>query len=396
MDLLLNNAIALAGSMGASALNYVFHTAMARMLSRTDYGELSVIIGLITIITIPTGSLYSIFAREIAKLDVRRREAEINDVVHSYSRKAFIVGFLISIFILAYAVMSGYWVLAFIAPIVPLAYATSIAIAYLQGKEKILWVSIINVLTIFAKLIVAIVLVYFGFALVGALVSYTFAYTAALLVLFYLLFYRLKERKKHELKISGMLLRVMITQVVLALYLYMDLFMVRHYVGVSDAAAYNVAGITSRLLYYMTTGLVVAFLPASSKLDFKNKREIGIALLKTFAFLPPVFFIFILFPREIMVLFFTQSYADATIPFFILSIAMLFFSFFFILLNLMWSQREECFPLKLVCIVYILHTLVLVFSVPTYGVVGAALTTLMTSFLLFLVSAAYTGLKLAL
>jgi len=124
-------------------LSYAFHFFMVRALSPELYGDLSLIIGLISIILVPTGTLQILFTREISKLD--KKGIEVREFLQHYLKLMAVFGaasavlvFLLS-FVFAW-IFNDYNILLPLqvtALSIPAAYVLIVIKSYLQGKEKI-------------------------------------------------------------------------------------------------------------------------------------------------------------------------------------------------------------------------------------------------------------------
>lgn len=390
------NAIALTGTAAFMFLSYLYHFAMVRLLEPATYGELSVLVGVISILLMPAQTIQTVFAREVAKLDAQRRFAEGFAVARAHMRDVFVWGAaaaLAGIILLELAkpfFASGFvFFLQLILLFVPVWYALYVARGFLQGKEWVLAVSSVLVAEPFLKVLLAVVFVWLGWGLLGALVPIELA---ALILLLPLAWYFLASHPRAKpvpIRFGPSFKPVLATNVLLMSLLYLDLFAVAFFRGSADAGYYNVAGITSRILYFVAGGLLLVFLPKSSKLGLGQARELGWLLLKTLAFLVPAFLVFILFPQEFIFLFYTPKYHPAVLPFVILSVGLFLFSSFYLVLNLLWSQHRERFALLLSAAALLIDALLLGLLVPPLGMAGAALSTTIASALLFVSGALY-------
>ncbi len=414
----LANVIALAGTGASMFFGYLYNLLMPRMLSKAEYGELSVLMGAIMIATVPGMALQTILTREIAKLEAKGKKEEVFLAAKSFMKLIFE-----KVSIAALVFIAALWVVSFffqhpyilyiqiIALFAPFGYALFVVNAYLQGRERILTLSILYAANPFLKVVFAVALVFLGLGFFGAFMSLHLP-TLLLMLAFIAYFFffkqktggqrtkkqsqetetRLKQKQLHipQIHLGNSFFPVLFTSVLLMLFIYLDLFAVRFFLSPEEAAYYNVAGITSRILYFIVGGLVLVFLPKSSKLDFtKDKKQLALLFAKTTLFLAPIFVLFMLIPTQFISFFYTEKYLPAVQPFIILSIAMFAYALFFLLLNLLWSQRKEKFPLIASVLAVVVDVLLLAFLTPKYGMIGAAASTLASSVLLLLASVAY-------
>jgi O-antigen/teichoic acid export membrane protein len=386
------SVVAVSGMLAFVAINYFYHFAMVRLLPPEAYGVLGVLIGALVIVTVPTATIQTIIARETAA-DAKRGAL----LFRRYARKSLVYGAALAIAACAAAYFyfaggsgseSRFIAAALLALSVPLSYATYAALGFLQGKRRVTAFTAFNLAGPAVKVVLAAGLVLAGFGLAGAAGAILLS---CLLVLAPLLWFAGKGRQTRHAQSAkneeaGSLREsvqfVLATNFVTTAFLYFDLFAVTAFLGASAAALYNVAGITSRVIWYVSTGAVVVLLPHAALLA-KEKRETASlnskklrrALAIALSFLIPPFAAFALFPAQIIELFYTRAYAAAAAPFLLLSLAMLFFGAFNVFANALWARGEEKKPLAIALFGAALDLVLLLVLVPAQGVNGAALAT---------------------
>jgi O-antigen/teichoic acid export membrane protein len=268
----------------------------------------------------------------------------------------------------------------------PFLFFGPIIRAYYQGRERIRSLSAILIIEPFLKVIFSVSLVLLGFGLLGATFS---LWVGSLFIAFLIFPIILKKAKpfKHSLNLNKSFFFIFLTSILIMLFLYLDLFFVKYYLGSEQAGYYNIASITSKVLFYAAGGITLVFLPKSSKLNiYKDKMKLKGLLVKSILLLLPIFIIFMLFPTQIISTFYTEKYLIALKPFVILSIGMFALGIFQIFLNLLWSQRMERFPLILSAIVVFADILLLNYLIPAYGLIGASVATASSAILFLLPS----------
>jgi len=367
---------------------------MARLLSPVIYGELAVIIGILSVLLVPTSSIQTLLTREIAKLDKKHNEKVIICLIKEYSKIVFLGGIFVGIilFFSSYLIARVFNNSQLISPIqivaleIPFAFLLPVLRAYYQGKERILRLSVILVSEPFLKVIFALSLVLLGFGLVGV----TFSLLVGPLLLSFLIIPIVLNKSKslaHSLNLSKSFFLILFTSVLIMLFLYLDLFFVRYYLGSEQAGYYNIASITSKVLFYAASGINLVFLPKSSKLNIhKDKKRIKSLLFKSFLLMLPIFILFISFPGQIISIFYTEKYLGASTPFVILSIGIFALGIYSVFLNFLWSQRMEKISLVLSAALVFTDILLLIYLTPTYGLVGASIATTFSAILFLLIS----------
>jgi O-antigen/teichoic acid export membrane protein len=400
--MLLQSVIAMAAAFAGMGFAYLFHFFMARMLAPAAYGDLAVVIGIITVLSVPTGSMQTVLVREISKLDAARREGAIAYLLRRYALRSFAIGFALAIVLAAFAdalaqlFNDAALAVAFraVALAVPVGYVLAVARSYLQGKERIFWLSVGSAGAPLAEMLAGLALVSLGFGLLGASIAVSANVLAGLLLALPFLPWR-AALAKARIAFGRSFALILATGVLHALFLYADLFFVKRYLSADAAGFYNVAAITSKVLFFAVGGITVVLLPKSAKLNFDDhKPQMRGMIAKSLLLLLPVFAAFMLFPRRIIELFYTERYLPAVEPFVLLGIAMFAFALFQILLALMWSQRHEVFPLLVSVAALAVDAVLLTLLVPSQGMVGAATATAVASAVFLVPSAVFVMRKL--
>jgi stage V sporulation protein B len=375
----------------AMGLGYVFHFFMTRNLSPDLYGELSIIMGLLTILAVPTSGIQTVLTREIAKLDKKGNREAIIFLLRKYSKIILLggVGTGAVLFFSSQFIAGMYGNSDLVLPIQVLSagitgvFLLPIVRAYYQGLEKIKSISALMILEPLFKVGIGAALVFLGFGLLGATSSLWIG--AIILCLLLVPIFLCKIRlKNYSLNLNKSFLYILITSALFTIFFFLDLFFVRYFLTAEQTGFYNVASITSKVLFYAAFGINVVLLPKSSKLDLrKDKIKIKTMIMKSIYILVPIFVIFMIFPSQIISTFYTEKYLVAVYPFIILSIGMLFFGIFKLLTNVMWSQHMEIPPLVISAIALVIDAILLMYLIPIYGLMGAALATAITSIFFF-------------
>jgi len=373
-------------------LNYFFHFYMTRTLTPALYGELSVLIAIFNDLIIPAGVIQILLTREIAKLDKNRNQKGIINLIKRYTRNVFLTTLFVSllVFFSSYFFARIFNDNELVMPIkilsmgIPFAFLVSIVKAYYQGKEKSNFLSALVVIDPLLKVCVAIFLISIGFKLLGAVIGLIVSPIILSLLVLPLIMKKCGN-SKYSLKIGKSFAFVLATQIILMFFFYIDLFFVRYYLGAEQAGYYNAASITSKVIAYSTGGLSLVLYPKYSKMSAKtDKNRIKRIITKSILFIISVFTVFMLFPRLIISVFYTEKYLVALPAFIALSIGMFLYAVFRIFVDFMWSQKQEFLPFILSTFALILDIVLLNYLVPKYGLLGGAMSTVLTSAALLL------------
>ncbi|MEM5878208.1 MAG: oligosaccharide flippase family protein, partial [Candidatus Aenigmatarchaeota archaeon] len=316
--MLFHAIIASAATFLAMLINYFFHFAMTRMLSPDIYGELSILIALLSYVIIPSTVLQVYFTREMAK-------SKTDKLFKGYLKFSLLMGLVISIIIFgASAYISGKlndvnltMPIRIIALGIPFAFMLSSVRSYYQAKENSNLISFLIVIDPLIKILVAVALVYLGFGLLGATMSLVLP-TIIIFFAFIKLYFK-KGSSEFDIKIIKPIATLLSLQVLLAIVFYVDLFFVRYYLGPEQAGYYNAVSITSKVIAYSIGGISIVTYPKYAKIDMKkDMKKAKDLMLKSIAFVIPIFIIFVLMPEFIIKTLYTEKYAVASGAFVIL------------------------------------------------------------------------------
>ncbi|MBU1197108.1 oligosaccharide flippase family protein [Candidatus Micrarchaeota archaeon] len=383
-----SNLIATSGTLANLFLAYLFHFVMTRMLLQSQYGDLSVLIGLFAVASVPAASISAVLTRELSKLEAKRQFKKMHFVLFKYLKNVTLLSALL-IIVISLAALFVYnsrelqWAAAIISLGIPAAYFMNMASSYFQSKENIVVLMAIGVAREFFKLASAVLLVFMGFGLLGAAASFPAGYLVVVLVLAAFFRFRLKGTTPYTISLKKSFFILMLTSFMISAFMYLALFFVKYYLGSVSAGIYNVAEVTSKVLFYLAAGIVLVVFPKSSKLSYaKDPAALKQLIWKSSAFLLPVLVAFVLFSGPLISFFYPDEYAGAAPVLTLLAIGTFFFAIFTILLNIMWSQRQERFPFLLLIAGIGLHALLLNLLVPVLHLQGAALAVVLSSFTL--------------
>ena len=394
MDGYFGKTVVVTGGMVISmVLSYLFHIVMVKLLSPASYGELSTLNALMVIATLPIMSVQGLISREVARLEKKGQKGS-ESLVRKYLKKTLAWGGAVAMVLslIALLVMQNFspltigLVLVLIS--IPFAYGSAVINGYYQGKERVLELTALFNAPAVLKLAVASALVMAGFELVGASSSFPLGFALVVFPLALLYGWFSDEDDKVSIDVKESFLRILGTNILMVAFIHSDLFMIRLFLGPEPTAFYNAAGITARIPFYMSNSVVFVLLPQAAKLTFGDRTELLKRFAKSLVFIVPMAPVFILFANPLLSIFYGPLYAENGVgAFSILTLAMVIFGAANFLVNILWSQGKEIFPLALSILIMPLNLLLLYSFVPSRGLEGAATGTLISSTLFFLLSA---------
>ena len=386
-NFLLLNAVSVGGSVIGMGLGYLYHIISARALSLADYGVLGVIVGVWSILTIPIASVTSVFSREMAKYEGDGKR--MNFLASKYGRKVAIYSSLAAIACAIAAFLLGQPLLSLALLGVPFLYTLSAAQSYLQAQERIAELTALTTGIQLLKVLALVLLLALGFGLagaVGALVAsaaLVFAAAAAYILP------KIREKAPVQVSLKPALAVLVITNALMTLLVYMDLFSVKAFLTDELAGIYNASEITAKILLFLSWAIGIVMYPKVAKLAKEKLSTDGVKLLlSSCAMLIPVFIGFQLLASPFILLFYGEKFAASIPPFLQLSIAMLFMGAAYLITAFLWARRCEMPVLGVHAAAIVFNGALLYSTVPSGGLAAAANATTVTGVLLFAALAA--------
>lgn len=271
---LANSSILFIGAFLVSAFNYLFHFLMARMLSVENYGELQSLLAVFTIVGVLTAAISTVLIKYVAAFKAKNWWAKIHNLFLISIKKILVPA---GIFLIVFVVSSGYITdflnLSSVTPVIILGasfilvFLQSINTGVLQGLQKFKDISIISVIAAFFRVLLAVLLVKFGFAVngaVGAMVlSGLIGYVISFLPLKFL-FKKAKEKVETK-EIFQYFFPVLFTLLFITLIYNIDVILVKHFFSPQIAGEYSALAIIGRIIFFISGPIIAVMFPMAAE-----------------------------------------------------------------------------------------------------------------------------------
>ncbi|MBL8159330.1 oligosaccharide flippase family protein [Candidatus Saccharibacteria bacterium] len=288
------NAVFFVGSMVVAALNYLYYPVLARLLSTEAFGELQVLVSVVTQAAI----LLQVFSLVATNIVVNEKHKDATNAVLSELQKlslwmgvvfAAAVAALAPVLQAALKFESG---LPFV--VIGLIFLASIPPtftgAYLRAKKDFKSASQTQALGSVAKLVFSAALVFIGFQALGAVVGLLIAQIVTAVYTAHRarnLGYRFMKGKGRGVDIS--LVRphikyaifVLITSLITTGMVTIDSIAVKYFLSPTEAGLYGGISTIARIIYFLT-GSIGLVLLSSVKLEQLPAKNVSL-LLRSFA-----------------------------------------------------------------------------------------------------------------
>lgn len=394
------STVVFAAAILAAVLGYLLRLFIARNLSVTDFGLLYSIFVFIAFFSLfKDMGLGPTLVKFLAEFSVTENKDKIKSSILAVGVVQLIVAvaIMVPIIIFSDAIAITYFkTSAASAPLqfIALSFVIGTTLTTLQhaaqGLGHVKIYSLVEPIRIVVSFVFVFLFVYMG--VIG--VSYAYVLGAVASVIF--LASGLKRNKKITGKavFDGALFKqlmkfgipVFIGGLSSLLLFYTDTIVLTVFRGLEDVGLYQAALPTSQLLWVLANSLAVILLPLVSEMwAKKHTREISatLGLMSKFAFaiVIPLAIIIIAFASDILIILFGQAYAPAAIALQILAINSMFYTLFVVFSNSLIAVDKPVSNTKITVFISILNLVLNILFIPQYGIVAAALSTLLAYFI---------------
>jgi len=338
------------GGVITNILNYFYRILMGRMLGPELFGELIVTISLVLILAVPSAPLQTAAARFSAIYQAQDSLKSIKQVFRYLTKIMSIIGLGLIILTLVFASqiqsflnLSSINYVYFLAGISIVMLVAGITKGILQGLKKFSHLSAAFVLESVGRIILAVILVFLGYKVAGALAGFL----VSLILGYFLTIYFLKDIIKkpsshqnelevgHEIKeVWQYVLLSFLGFLFLNILLNIDIILVKHYFSSFNAGIYSALATLGRIVFLLISLLagiifpVVVFKQEKNQNYFHSLKKAMFISLLIGGFICLFFF---LFSEQFILLFFGSEYLDGTLSLGYYSLAMTLFGFIFLL-----------------------------------------------------------------
>lgn len=320
-----NGFIFFIGGVVANILNYFYRVLMGRMLGVEYFGELTAIISLTLILSVPAGPVQIVMARFTAVFGAGNFLSKIKGIFIYLTKLFFAISlFLIIIVLIFSSQISDFLQLSsksfvyYLIGISIILLLTGLPRGVLQGLERFLPLSLITVLESAGRVSLAVILVAYGFGLRGALIGFLLPsiliYFLALYFIKNIVFFKNSEKEENQFVKKEIWQYFFYSFVVFALLNFLiniDKILVKHYFSAFDAGIFSAFSTLGQAVFILISLLAGVMFPLVA--TKQSKKENYFSLLKTcvllsFLIIIIVCALFFLFSNTLLSLFFGTDY----------------------------------------------------------------------------------------
>ncbi len=341
----------------ASVFNYAFQIAMGRMLLPKEYGMMNALLSIFMIVIIPLTPLFTVITRKMAEYKALNDLSHIHYLYRRMSKMIIAGGLCIMfVFITLSPVLRDYFRIPSLVAIgitalsfVPtLSYNLNLAV--LQGVQDYKWLGINQVVSGPARFIIAMLFVWFGFGLNGAMAG---IFVAGFLCsgISYVSASRYVKDIHEESGSPQAMSMADVAPVFLATFAFTilsqaDIVLVKHYFSAYEAGVYSSAGVLGKTFMYIPGAIVLAMFPMVTEqyaLNQSSRLLLFKSLLITVIISGSGALFFYIFPDTVINVIYGHQYASAAPILKYYGLAMLPLSLLMVLMNYLIAREKNVF-----------------------------------------------------
>lgn len=346
----------LMGSVVVAASNYLYHLFMGRMLGPNDYGILASLFAIIYLALFSNNVFNIIVSRYAAEFSSGKQIEHLKMLVNKSLRKVIFYGLF---FLLAYIFLTPYIAdfmklnntsgLIIVGITVYLSLISTVIVGSLNGMQKFGWQNIVNASYVLVKLFIAVLLVYLGFGVNGALLAIAAGSLVGIIIGFYQLrkiLANVEARKFDSSRIYQYARPVAAASLLSMLIITTDQVLVKHYFLADEAGRYAAAGVIAKVVWFISVFFLPAMFP--KVVDKITKKEDSSSLLRkamvyTCILAAAGTLLYFLIPEFIIKIMYGSEYAGIAGYLWIFGMAMGFFALTQILVNYNLAHERSGF-----------------------------------------------------
>lgn len=327
--LVLSSSIVFAGTIIASIFSYLFNMLMGRLLGPEQYGEMTALMSLQTIIAVAGGAILTISMRYSGELYNAKYYDALKKLFGFLTKNLFFIGLAIFVICLAFVKpVANFLAIPDFLPVILifLGVITSLLIVinkgYFQGLQKFTSLAGIGILEMVLRLGLGLLLVFAGLKLngaIGAIVAATLIAYAFSFLPISKFFKNLRVNDGHKFKfdkkeIIAYTWPTLITSFFLIASLNIDVILVKHYFDPQSAGQYAAISTIAKIILYITSSIASVMFPMVSERKVKGSKHYQVflfSLIITLAAALAILAVYVVAPGKVISILYGSEYLSA-------------------------------------------------------------------------------------
>lgn len=313
------------GGVAGGILGYLFQIIMGRMLSVSEYGIFSALMAMIVVIGAPMTTLSMIISRRVSTYRSEQDNGKLGYLFYWINRKLLLIAVVLIVLVVFnikplqnFLLIEKSAHLYLLLIILLIAFPQAVNNAYLQGLQYFKWLSVSGVLATLLKIIITVILIYFGLGVAGALGGVIFSTFIILILTYVVLRPSLSKNNASISNTTHLLFKsampVLLANVAFAVMTQIDMVLVKYYFSEQEVGIYAAASILGKAVMYLPGGIAMALFPMVAENHASGKssahlmfQAVGVTALLSLT--GALFYYF--FADSIIVLLYGNDYKEA-------------------------------------------------------------------------------------
>ena len=257
---------------------------MGRMLGPSDYGSLASLISLMTLLSLPIGTLGLVLVKYVSFFRGKKELASISYLFSWLNKKLVAISLVVCAVLMPLSPTISNFLHLNTVPLVwivimvtVLGVYQTIGSSFLQGFLKFFSLSLLGIVQCFTKLIFAILFVFVGFKVYGASIAILLSTVFVDFLIYFQVkkVVRVKKQKKPDLDISDLrsyTTTAFITSVAFTSFFTTDVVLSKHFLSSHDAGLYAALSTLGKIIYFAASPISVAMFPMISENHSKGEK----------------------------------------------------------------------------------------------------------------------------
>jgi len=353
-----SGALLAAATLTATALNYVFLLATGRLLGSDDYGALAALLGLLTLVVLPTGAVQLAVSREVSRRVALGDEHGAAAFGRALLRLGLVAGVPLAILGLVLVLpvrellnIESTSVVALAMAGLGAALVLPIAMGLLQGYQRFSAIAALYVLPFVIRLALLAVLAAAGYRLGGAVVAALVAGVVTAMVTLWLLrdpLLHVSHRADRAQLVAFLhyLWPVLVGLIGIAVLTNVDVVLVRARFPGDEAGEYAAASAFARIAFFLPATILTVLFPRTAARQARGEDTadiLGRSLLVAAGFCSLLTIFYALTGRGLVHTSFGEDFADGGAFVVPLTISMTLFALANVLVGFHLSRGESRF-----------------------------------------------------
>lgn len=294
-------------------LNLIFNFLMGRMLGPAGYGVLATLMSFIYIYAIPSEAIQTLVAKYASKFKAKKEENKTKYLMKIFLKRGVALSIILFLLLMVISIFLSdklgidYWLIILINLTVFVVFIGPVTRGIMQGRKKFGAFGYSFVIESLVKVVASVLLVYFGFGILGAVHGVLLGIFVGLLLSFYFCKDIIKRKSEKTSFVNVKATPYFIVMWAILLLFSMDIIFAKYFFSADLAGKYAVISIIGKIIYLGTNSISKSMFPfsaerkesgeSSSNILFKSLGvTLGLSLIGIiFYFLIPNFIVNILY-----------------------------------------------------------------------------------------------------